>query len=143
MVEYKDGSTVAQASPPNMKGPIALAINYPLRTSGVTKALDWSAASSWTFAPIDHARFPAVNLARHCGSIGGVLPAIFNAANEEAVAAFIDGKIKFTAIIATVEQAISQYEGQSLSPLRDLADVSAIEEDARRQTQQLIAKVAS
>ena len=143
MVEYRDGSTLAQASPPNMKGPIALAINYPQRTPGATKPLDWSTAATWNFAPIDHARFPAVNLARHCGTAGGALPAIFNAANEEAVAAFISGRINFTDIIATVEEMITQYEGQSLPALRDLADVSAIEDDARRQTQQLIAKVAS
>ena len=143
MVEYKDGSTIAQASPPNMKGPIALAINYPQRTVGATSAIDWSSASTWNFAPIDHARFPAVNLARHCGTVGGALPAIFNASNEEAVAAFISGRIKFTDIIATVEEMITQYEGQSLPALRDLADVSAIEQDARIRTEQLIAKVAS
>ena len=143
MVEYKDGSTIAQASPPNMKGPIALAINYPQRTVGATSAIDWSSASTWNFAPIDHARFPAVNLARHCGTVGGALPAIFNAANEEAVAAFISGRIKFTEIIATVEEMITQYEGRSLPALRDLADVSAIEQDARTRTEQLIAKVAS
>jgi 1-deoxy-D-xylulose-5-phosphate reductoisomerase len=143
MVEYKDGSTIAQASPPNMKGPIALAINYPQRTVGATSAIDWSSASTWNFAPIDHARFPAVNLARHCGTVGGALPAIFNASNEEAVAAFISGRIKFTDIIATVEEMITQYEGQSLPALRDLADVSAIEQDARTRTEQLIAKVAS
>jgi len=143
MVEYRDGSTIAQASPPNMKGPIALAINYPQRTPDATKAIDWSTAATWNFAPIDHARFPAVNLARHCGTVGGGLPAIFNAANEEAVAAFISGRINFTDIIATVEEMITQYEGQSLPALRDLADVSAIEDDARRQTQHHIAKVAS
>ena len=143
MVEYKDGSTIAQASPPNMKGPIALAMNYPQRTVGATSAIDWSSASTWNFAPIDHARFPAVNLARHCGTVGGALPAIFNAANEEAVAAFINGRIKFTDIIATVEEMITQYEGQSLPALRDLADVSAIEQDARTRIEQLIAKVAS
>ncbi|CAB4601212.1 unannotated protein [freshwater metagenome] len=143
MVEYKDGSTIAQASPPNMKGPIALAINYPQRTVGATSAIDWSSASTWNFAPIDHARFPTVNLARHCGTVGGALPAIFNAANEEAVAAFINGRIKFTDIIATVEEMITQYEGQSLPALRDLADVSAIEQDARTRIEQLIAKVAS
>ncbi len=89
MVEYKDGSTIAQASPPNMKGPIALAINYPHRTTGATKAIDWSQASSWTFAPIDSKRFPAVALARHCGAVGGALPAIFNAANEVVVEVFM------------------------------------------------------
>jgi 1-deoxy-D-xylulose-5-phosphate reductoisomerase len=143
MVEYKDGSTIAQASPPNMKGPIALAINYPHRTAGATKAIDWSKSASWTFAPIDSDRFPAVALARHCGAVGGALPAIFNASNEVAVDAFINGKIAFVEIIPTVEKIVAAYEGSSIPVIRDLADVSAIEEDARKATSQLIAKVAS
>jgi 1-deoxy-D-xylulose-5-phosphate reductoisomerase len=143
MVEYKDGSTIAQASPPNMKGPIALAINYPHRTIGATAPIDWSKASTWNFAPIDQKRFPAVALARHCGSVGGALPAIFNASNEVVVDAFIKGLIKFTEIIPTVEKIVAQYEAQSVPAIRDLADVSAIEEDARKATSLHIAKVAS
>jgi 1-deoxy-D-xylulose-5-phosphate reductoisomerase len=143
MVEYKDGSTIAQASPPNMKGPIALAINYPHRTAKATSAIDWSNSATWTFAPIDNKRFPAVALARHCGSIGGALPAIFNAANEVVVEAFISGKVKFVEIIPTVEKIVAKYESGTLPTLRDLSDVSAIEEDARKATQDLIAKVAS
>jgi 1-deoxy-D-xylulose-5-phosphate reductoisomerase len=143
MVEYKDGSTIAQASPPNMKGPIALAINYPNRTPGVTAPVDWSKASTWNFAPIDSKRFPAVALARHCGSVGGALPAIFNAANEVVVDAFILGKVKFTEIIPTVEAIVAQYERGSIPTLRDLSDVSAIEEDARKATSAHIAKVTS
>ncbi len=143
MVEYKDGSTIAQASPPNMKGPIALAINYPHRTAGATKAIDWSQASSWTFAPIDNKRFPAVDLARHCGAIGGALPAIFNAANEVVVEAFMQGKVKFIEIIPTVEKIVASYEKGPIPALRDLSDVSAIEEDARKATSAHIEKVAS
>jgi 1-deoxy-D-xylulose-5-phosphate reductoisomerase len=143
MVQYKDGSTIAQASPPNMKGPIALAINYPHRTEGATAPLDWSQSATWSFAPIDHARFPAVNLARHCGQAGGALPAIFNASNEVAVAAFIAGSINFVEIIPTVEKIVSQFEGNSLPTLRDVSDVSAIEEDARKATQLMLAKVGS
>lgn len=143
MVQYKDGSTIAQASPPNMKGPIALAINYPHRTEDVTAPLDWSQSATWTFAPIDHDRFPAVNLARHCGQAGGALPAIFNASNEVAVDAFIKGAINFIEIIPTVEKIISQFEGNSLPTLRDVSDVSAIEEDARKATQLILAKVGS
>ena len=143
MVEYRDGSTIAQASPPNMKGPIALAINFPHRTAAATLPIDWSNAATWTFAPIDHNRFPAVNLARHCGAAGGALPAIFNAANEVVVEAFIQGKVKFVEIIPTVEAIVAKYEKSSVPTLRDLTDVSAIEEDARRATSTYLAKVAS
>ena len=143
MVEYRDGSTIAQASPPNMKGPIALAINFPHRTEGATAPIDWSKASTWNFAPIDTKRFPAVALARHCGAVGGALPAIFNASNEIAVEAFMHGKIKFIEIIPTVEKIVAHYEQGSIPILRDLTDVSAIEEDARKETSTHIAKVAS
>jgi 1-deoxy-D-xylulose-5-phosphate reductoisomerase len=143
MVEYRDGSTIAQASPPNMKGPIALAINYPHRTAGATKAIDWSTASTWSFAPIDQSRFPAVALARHCGEVGGALPAIFNAANEVVVEAFIQGAVKFVEIIPTVESIVAHYKKGALPLLRDLSDVSAMEEDARKVTAAQIAKVAS
>ena len=140
MVEYRDGSTIAQASPPNMKGPIALAINYPHRIPGATAPIDWTKASTWNFAPIDSKRFPAVALARHCGAIGGALPAIFNAANEVVVDAFMKGKVKFVEIIPTVERVVSQFESGSPISLRDLADVSAIEEDARKVTSALVEK---
>jgi 1-deoxy-D-xylulose-5-phosphate reductoisomerase len=143
MVEYRDGSTIAQASPPNMKGPIALAINYPHRTPAATSPIDWSKASTWNFAPIDGKRFPAVDLARHCGAVGGALPAIFNAANEVVVEAFISGKVTFTEIIPTVEEIVARYEKGSIPTIRDISDVSAIEEDARKATSSHIAKVAS
>jgi 1-deoxy-D-xylulose-5-phosphate reductoisomerase len=142
MVEFKDGSTIAQASPPNMKGPIALAINYPQRTGAATAPIDWRESSTWNFVPIDESRFPAVALARHCGDVGGALPAIFNASNELAVAAFIAGQLSFNQIIATVSSVVARFEGSSIPTLRDLSDVSAIEEDAKAATQQLISKVA-
>jgi 1-deoxy-D-xylulose-5-phosphate reductoisomerase len=143
MVEYKDGSTIAQASPPNMKGPIALAINFPHRTAKATKPIDWAKSSTWNFAPIDERKFPAVALARHCGTVGGALPAIFNAANEVVVEAFMQGKVKFVEIIPTVEAIVAHYEKSSIPTLRDLSDVSAIEEDARKATSAHLAKVAS
>ena len=142
MVEFKDGSTIAQASPPNMKGPIALAINFPHRTDAVTVPIDWSQSATWNFSPIDEVRFPAVALARHCGAVGGALPAIFNASNEVAVAAFIAGQLSFNQIIATVSSIVAHFEGSSIPTLRDLSDVSAIEEDAKAATQQLISKAA-
>jgi 1-deoxy-D-xylulose-5-phosphate reductoisomerase len=138
LVEYVDGSTIAQASPPNMKGPIAYALSNPTRLAKATTPIDWSAASTWSFAPIDTVKFPAVDLARRCGSLGGGLPAIFNAANEVAVAAFLDSHIGYSAIIDTVETVVQQLSPSAVSSLRDLADVSATEDDARRVAHEVI-----
>jgi len=137
-VEYVDGSTIAQASPPNMKGPIAYALSYPDRLAKSSVPIDWNTASTWSFAPIDTVKFPAVDLARRCGSLGGGLPAIFNAANEVAVAAFLDSHIGYSAIIDTVEAVVQQLSPSAVSALRDLADVSAIEDDARRVAHEVI-----
>jgi 1-deoxy-D-xylulose-5-phosphate reductoisomerase len=138
MVQYVDGSTIAQASPPNMKGPISFAINYPDRVKAATAPIDWSQSHTWTFAPVDSERFPAIDLARRCGTLGGGLPAIFNAANEVSVAAFVDGKIGFTSIVETVEEVVQKLGAKSAGALRDLADVSAIEDDARRVAHEVI-----
>jgi 1-deoxy-D-xylulose-5-phosphate reductoisomerase len=124
-----------------MKGPISFAINFPDRVKGATAAIDWSSSHSWSFDPIDSQRFPAIDLARRCGTLGGGLPAIFNAANEVCVAAFIDGKIGFTSIIETVEEVVQSLGSKSAGELRDLADVSAIENDARQVAQELLQKV--
>ena len=131
MVEFHDGSVIAQASPPSMKLPIALALSWPDRTVGVIPPIDWNSAHTWSFNPIDHAKFPAIELARRCGEIGGAMPAIFNAANEEAVAAFLKGQIKFTEIIEIVDAVLQQLAGNAPATLSDIADVSAVEEDAR------------
>ena len=141
MVEFVDGSTIAQASPPNMKGPISLALHYPHRLPAATQAIDWTQSHSWTFAPIDIKRFPAIELARTCGEIGGGLPAIFNASNEVAVQAFIDGQIGFTTIIDVVSSVVDSLRASAAQALRDLADVSAAEEDARRSTREHVKKV--
>ena len=141
MVEYVDGSTLAQLSPPNMKGPISYAINWPARLPSATKAMDWSKQHTLEFEPIDNERFPVIELARRCGELGGGLPAIFNAANEVAVAAFLAGEISFTAIIESVDLAVQKL-GSAVNPIRDLADVSAIENDARKVAREIIKKVA-
>jgi len=138
LVEFVDGSTIAQASPPNMKGPIAYALSYPDRLAKASVPIDWSAPSTWSFAPIDAVKFPAVDVARRCGSLGGGLPAIFNAANEVAVAAFLDSHIGYSAIIDTVDAVVQQLSPSAVSSLRDLADVSAIEDDARRVAHEVI-----
>lgn len=131
MVEFADGSTIAQASPPNMKGPISFALGFPDRVAGAMPSVDWTQSHNWQFAPIDHARFPAIDLARHCGEAGKGLPAIFNAANEVAVQAFVDGNISFTQIVQTVSAVVEKLSATNLSIPRDLDDVSAIEKDAR------------
>ena len=141
MVEYVDGSTLAQLSPPNMKGPIAYAINWPVRLPGATKTMDWSQAHTLEFEPIDNERFPVIELARRCGELGGGLPAIFNAANEVAVAAFLAGQISFNSIIESVDLTVQKL-GSAVNPIRDLADVSAIENDARKVAGEIIKKVA-
>ena len=139
MVEYVDGSTLAQLSPPNMKGPIAYAINWPVRLPSDTKAMDWSIQHTLEFEPIDNERFPVIELARRCGELGGGLPAIFNAANEVAVAAFLAGQISFTSIIESVDLAVQKL-GSAVNPIRDLADVSAIENDARKVVREIIGR---
>jgi 1-deoxy-D-xylulose-5-phosphate reductoisomerase len=141
MVEYVDGSTLAQLSPPNMKGPIAYAINWPVRLSGAAKTMDWSQQHTLEFEPIDNERFPVIELARRCGELGGGLPAIFNAANEVAVAAFLAGQISFTSIIESVDLTVQKL-GSAVNPIRDLADVSAIENDARKVAGEIIERVA-
>jgi 1-deoxy-D-xylulose-5-phosphate reductoisomerase len=141
MVEYVDGSTLAQLSPPNMKGPIAYALNWPVRLPGATKTMNWSQAHTLEFEPIDNERFPVIELARRCGELGGGLPAIFNAANEVAVAAFLAGQISFNSIIESVDLAVQKL-GSAVNPIRDLADVSAIENDARKVAGEILEKVA-
>jgi 1-deoxy-D-xylulose-5-phosphate reductoisomerase len=143
MVEFIDGSTIAQGSPPNMKGPISLALNFPHRVPGATQPIDWKSSQTWNFAPIDDKRFPAIALARRCGEIGGGLPAIFNASNEVGVQAFINGEISFTAIIEVVSATVDKLNATGVQKLRDLGDVSAVEEDARRIALENVKKVSA
>ena len=140
MVEFHDGSILAQASPPDMKGPIAYALNYPNRLRNVMSEIDWKVQHSWDFEPIDHARFPSIELARRCGAMGGAATAIFNAANEVAVDAFLKKLINFTAIIETVENVVTRIALSAPERVRDIADVTAIEHDARRVAQEVISK---
>ncbi|MBA3742974.1 1-deoxy-D-xylulose-5-phosphate reductoisomerase [Sporichthya sp.] len=109
MVTFCDGSTIAQASPPDMRLPIALALAWPDRVPGAAAACDWTSAATWEFAPLDTTAFPAVELARECGRTGGTAPAVFNAANEECVSAFLAGSLRFTAIVDTVAAVVSDH----------------------------------
>ncbi|MFM8671780.1 MAG: 1-deoxy-D-xylulose-5-phosphate reductoisomerase [Candidatus Nanopelagicus sp.] len=142
LVEYIDGSTIAQASPPNMKGPIAYALSYPDRINKATAAIDWSKSQNWQFMPIDNERYPAVELAKRCGQLGSGLPAVYNAANEVVVAAFLAGQIKFTAIIDIVESVVQSFGSNTPTTIRDISDVSGIEQGARSKASELIKEIA-
>lgn len=109
MVEFCDGSTIAQCSPPDMRLPIALALSWPERTPDAAAACDWTRATSWTFEPLDDDAFPAVELARRCGLAGGLAPAVYNAANEVCVDAFCAGRLGFTGIVEVVADVVDAH----------------------------------
>lgn len=131
MVEFHDGSTLAQASPPDMRLPIALGLSWPERLSPVAEPCDWSAPTRWDFEPVDNDVFPALNLARQAVASGPLHPAVFNAANEEAVARFLSGNLPFLSIVDTVAQVISEYVPRATGDV-ELADVMAAEAWARQ-----------
>ncbi|MBK0418403.1 1-deoxy-D-xylulose-5-phosphate reductoisomerase [Leucobacter sp. CSA1] len=135
MVEFRDGSTILQASPPDMRLPIALGLSWPTRISGVGAPLDWSRASSWTFEPLDEAAFPAVALAKEVGRARKTYPAVYNAANEEAVEAFHAGRIGFLDIVSTIERVLEAHTAPEQLTLEALAEA---EDWARRQAEKLI-----
>ncbi|RMI35635.1 1-deoxy-D-xylulose-5-phosphate reductoisomerase [Nocardia stercoris] len=116
MATFTDGSTLAQASPPDMKLPIALALGWPDRVPGAVPALDWSTASTWEFEPVDNTVFPAVELARHAGRLGGCVTAVYNAANEVAVDAFLAGRIRFPEIVGTVAAVVEAADTWTAEP---------------------------
>ena len=110
MVEFVDGSTIAQASPPDMRLPISLGLDWPNRVGGVGRPLDWRTATSWTFEPLDEDAFPSVALAKQVGREGGTYPAVFNAANEQAVDAFHESRLTFTGIVDTITRVVDMHE---------------------------------
>jgi len=110
MVEFVDGSTIAQASPPDMRLPISLGLAWPDRVAGVGRPLDWTTASSWTFEPLDAEAFPAVELAKQVGRAGATFPAVFNAANEQAVLAFHEGRVGYLGILDTVREVVDRHD---------------------------------
>ena len=116
MVTFTDGSTLAQASPPDMKLPIALALGWPSRVPDTALACDFSTASTWEFEPLAAEVFPAVELARRAGQGGGCLTAVYNAANEEAAAAFLDGRIRFPAIVRTIAEVLRAADQWAAEP---------------------------
>ncbi len=130
MVEFSDGSTLAQASPPTMLIPIALGLAWPDRVPGTAPAVDWSLSNTWEFHPLDDEAFPAVALARDAGTRGGTAPAVYNAANEVCVAAFRQGRLAFPGIVDTIGEVLGKHDVGSTGTLA-LDDVLSADAWAR------------
>ncbi|HXF01702.1 MAG TPA: 1-deoxy-D-xylulose-5-phosphate reductoisomerase, partial [Arthrobacter sp.] len=136
MVQFTDGSTIAQASPPDMRLPIALGMAWPERVPGAAQPCDWSQATSWTFEPLDEEVFGAVRLAKEAAARGGTFMAVYNAANEEAVDAFHEGRIRFDQIVQTVAAVVEEH-APSGEPT--VATVLAAEDWARSRAHERLA----
>ena len=137
MVEFTDGATIAQASPPDMRLPISLALDAPHRIPGVGAPIDWTLAQSWTFEPLDEDAFPAVALAKVVGAAGGTRPAVFNAANEQAVHAFHARRLGFLDIVPLVEAVLASVPEEPGAP--DRAAVLEADRRAREAADAIIA----
>ncbi len=138
MVEFVDGSTIAQASPPDMRLPIALGLGWPDRVPGAVRPCSWDEPTAWTFEPVDEAVFPALRLAREAVRASATHPAVLNAANEECVAAFLGGRIGFLDIVDTVEAVLGEHDGVPPGEL-DLAALRRTETWARVRARALLA----
>ena len=131
MVEFADGSTIAQASPPDMRLPIALGLGWPDRVPDAAPGCDWTQAARWTFEPLDEAAFPAIGLARTAGAAGGTAPAVYNAANEVCVEAFLAGLLPFLVIVDTVGRVLAEHldrppDGSGTAAPREASEVEAV-----------------
>ncbi|MGI9005757.1 MAG: 1-deoxy-D-xylulose-5-phosphate reductoisomerase [Streptosporangiaceae bacterium] len=136
MVEFTDGATIAQASPPDMRIPIALALAWPRRVAGAAGPVDWTQPHTWTFEPLDGDAFPAVPLARSAAQAAGTMPAVYNAANEECVAAFTAGRIGFAGIVDTLARVVFDHGGSGPG-VPGLDDVLAADRWARLRAREL------
>jgi 1-deoxy-D-xylulose-5-phosphate reductoisomerase len=137
MVEFYDGSVIAQASITDMKLPIALGLAWPDRVAGTTIPLDWTKAHTWNFEPLDESVFSSIAMAREVGLKGGTYPAVYNAANEQAVDAFHDGKISFLQILDVIQESIQSHEASALLSVEAVLEAEAW---ARSTADSLIAK---
>ena len=140
MVEFVDGATISQASPPDMRLPIALGLSAPDRLGDVAAACDWTKAAQWTFEPLDDEAFPAVSLARHCLAASEKHTAVLNAANEQAVHAFLDHRLPYLGIVDTVKAVLDAMDGELRgAPLfKDVEEMGQVEQEARRRADDLI-----
>lgn len=142
MVEFVDGATICQASPPDMRLPIALGLSAPDRMTNVAAACDWTKAATWTFEPLDDEAFPAVQLARHCLAASEKHTAVLNAANEQAVHAFLEHRLPYLGIVDTVKVVLDQMDAELRgNPLfTDVEEMNQLELEARRRADNLINK---
>ena len=138
MVTFFDGSTIAQASPPDMRLPIALALAWPNRVRNAARAIDFTTSFTWDFEPLDDRVFPAVQLAREAGILGGCMTAVYNASNEVAAEAFLAGRISFPRIVETVAQVVDAGSGDWTSTPRGVDDVLEADSWARRQARSFL-----
>jgi len=136
MVEFADGATIIQASPPDMRIPIALGMAWPERVAEAAPGLDWTTAAAWTFEPLDEQAFPAVALAREAARLGGTAPAVYNGANEACVTDFLAGSISFTRIVDTIARIVSEHDA-SRTGVTTLDDVLAVDAWARARAREL------
>ncbi|WP_288831242.1 1-deoxy-D-xylulose-5-phosphate reductoisomerase [uncultured Corynebacterium sp.] len=142
MVTFVDGATIAQASPPSMKLPIAHALAWPHRLPGAQPALDFSGAMDWRFEPLDDVAFPAVRLAREAAAAGQTCPAVYNAANEEAAAAFLAGRLRFPQIVDVVAEVLDSAAEFVVAPA-SFEDVTGVEDEARRRARARLDELAA
>ena len=142
MVEFRDGATIAQASPPDMRLPIALGLSAPERLGDVAAACDWTKAATWTFEPLDDEAFPAVSLARHCLESSEKHTAVLNAANEQAVHAFLEHRLPYLGIVDTVREVLDEMDAELRgNPLfASVEEMSQLEREARDRADRLINK---
>ncbi len=140
MVEFQDGATIAQASPPDMRLPIALGLSAPERLTNVAAACDWTKSATWTFEPLDDVAFPAVSLARHCLEASEKHTAVLNAANEQAVHAFLEHRLPYLGIVDTVSEVLNEMDAELRgNPLfASVEEMSQLELEARRRADNLI-----
>jgi 1-deoxy-D-xylulose-5-phosphate reductoisomerase len=129
MVEFVDGATLVQASPPTMLIPIALGLNWPDRVPDTAPPVDWTRPETWEFFPLDDDAFPAVALAKRAAMMGGTAPAVYNAANEVCVEAFRRGRLSFTEIVPTVSAVLSRHDVPS-TPRTSLTVEEVLSADA-------------
>ena len=143
MVEFVDGSTLAQCSPPSMMIPIALGLGWPDRVPAAAPGCDWTQSTTWAFEPLDDTAFPAIRLARQVGQAGGTFPAVYNAANEECVGQFLAGRTSFLSIVDTVSRVVDDHaavQGGGADADLTLDEVLDAERWARRRTHEMLAE---
>jgi 1-deoxy-D-xylulose-5-phosphate reductoisomerase len=140
MVTFVDGATIAQAGPPDMRLPIGLALAWPQRLPGAAPSCRWDTAQSWTFEPLDDDALPGVRLARAAGALGGCVPAVLNAANEEAVGAFLAGACSFTGITDTLARVLEAADAWTADPAT-VADVLAAQDWARARAREIAREI--